>query len=505
MAICAAYMHIFIRSAIPLIITVGLLSCSGSKNLYIPGQKFSPEQLKEDFDIGWNTYLKNHPSLYWYTPEDTVKARFEKVRASLTDSLTEEEFRLRLSFAVASIRCGHTSVIASKAYRKYAQKAKEPSFPLQVKVWGTDSMVVLNNLLGDTLPIKRGTVITEIDRVPASVFISQMKQYAYTDGFSDGFKELQISSGFPARFKWLYGLKNQYNVTYVDSSGNKATTSLAIFDPAKRDTSKKINRDSVHAKPLAAKKPPKKPTYGKFKIDSSGLFALLELNNFSHNKVPQLIRRGFKKTRAAGISDLVLDLRSNGGGKINNSTLLTQYVINRPFRVADSIWAKDLKLAYPQYTQMAWLYKYFRWTFAKKQPDGLWHNSQSERKIFKPKKKNHFGGTLYVLTGGATFSASSLFLSKIYRQPNVIVVGEETGGGARGNTAVFIPKITLPNTRVEMRLPLFRLISDATIPENGRGIQPSVEVYPDSWHIARGLDKKMEKVIKLIAASAKEK
>jgi C-terminal processing protease CtpA/Prc len=229
----------------------------------------------------------------------------------------------------------------------------------------------------------------------------------------------------------------------------------------------------------------------------------MELNNFSHNKVPQLIRSGFKKTRSAGINTFVLDLRSNGGGKINNSTLLTKYVINRPFRVADSVWAKDLKLAYPQHTQMAWVYQYFRWAFAKKQPDGLWHNGQSERKMYKPKKKNHFDGTLYVLTGGATFSASSLFLSKIYRQPNVVVVGEETGGGARGNTAVFIPKVTLPNTGVQLRLPLFRLIADVTIPENGRGIPPTVEVIPDSWHIANGIDKKMEKVKSLIREAQK--
>lgn len=483
----------------------GLISCGGSRNSFNPNQKFSPQQLKEDFDIGWTTYQKNHPSLYWYSPKDSVDRQFAKVRASLTDSLTEAEFRLRLSYAVAAIRCGHTSVLSSKRYRKYAQKAKEPSFPLQVKVWGTDSMVVLNNLTGDSLPIKRGTIVTAIDRVPAAAFINQMKQYAYTDGFSDGFKELQISSGFPARFKWLYGLKDKYDITYIDSLGNKETISLAIFDPAKADSLRKPKTDSLPAKPASSKKPPKKPTYGKFSVDSSGSFALLELNNFSHNKVPQLIRSGFKKTRAAGINALVLDLRSNGGGKINNSTLLTKYVINRPFRVADSVWAQNLKLAYPQHTQMAWVYQYFRWAFARKQPDGLWHNRQSERKMYKPKKKNHFDGTLYVLTGGATFSASSLFLSKIFKQPNVVVVGEETGGGARGNTAVFIPNVTLPNTGVQLRLPLFRLIADVTIPENGRGIPPTVEVIPDSWHIANGMDKKIEKVKKLIAEAAKER
>ncbi len=475
-----------------------LCGCGAGRNTYNPAKKFSPEQLKQDFDIGWGSYQKNHPSLYWYNSKDSVDKAFEKVRASLTDSLTEAEFRLRLSYAVSSIRCGHTSVLTSKGYRTYSRKAKEPLFPLQVKVWGADSMVVLQNLLGDSFPIKRGTVLTGIDGVPASAFISQMKQYAYTDGYSDGFKELQISSAFPNRFKWLYGLNSRYAISYLDSSGNPATVSLPVYDPVKADSLRKLRRDSIPSRAVATRKPPGRPSFGKFSIDSSGAFALLELNNFSHNKVPSLIRSSFKKIKKAGVKNLVLDLRSNGGGKINNSTLLTKYVINRPFRVADSVWAKNLNPAYPQYTQMAWLYRYFRWTFSKKQSDGYWHNGQTERKTYKPKKKAHFDGKLYVLTGGATFSASSLFLSKIQHQPNVTIVGEETGGGARGNTAVFIPRVTLPNTGVQLRLPLFRLISDVNIPENGRGIQPDVEVIPDSWHIARGIDKKMETVKSLI-------
>lgn len=486
-----------------LLTAMGIASCGGVRSTYNPQQKFSAAQLQEDFDIGWKTYQKNHPSLYWYTPKDTVDKRFARARASLTDSLTEEEFRLRLSFAVSSIRCGHSSVIPSKDYGRYAKKAKEPSFPLQVKIWGRDSMVVLNNLSGDSSPVKRGTVITAIDSIPASVFIHQMKQYTYSDGFSDGFRELQVSSGFPQRFQALYGLKSSYRLNFVDSAGAQQQVLIPLYKPAKTDSAKKKPQtDTIVNRPVSPKKS-RPQTYGRFSIDSSGSYATLQLNNFSHNKVPGLIHSSFRKISKGGVHALVLDLRSNGGGKIDNSTLLTRYLVNKPFRVADSVWAKDLKLAYPPYVQHAWLYQYFRWVIAKKQPDGRWHNRNTERRMYKPKKKNHFEGTLYVLTGGATFSASSLFLSKIYRQPNVVVVGEETGGGARGNTAVFIPMITLPNTGVRMRLPLFRLISDIDIPENGRGILPSVEVQPDSWHIANGVDKKMEKAKSLIRQSKK--
>jgi hypothetical protein len=481
--------------------SIGLQSCSGSKKAYVPTKKLSPQQLKEDFDIGWKTYQKNHPSYDWYTPADSINARFAAVRASLTDSLTEPEFRLRLSYAVSLIRCGHTSVIPSKSYQHYAKDYKGPSFPLAVKIWGKDSMVVLQNFLGDTLPIKRGTILTGINDIPVDVFIEQMKQYASTDGFSDGFKENQISASFPARFRWLYGLAENYQISYLDSAGQPAKMRLPNFFPGKKDSLHIKTTAKTTGKENQKSKKKKNPSYGKLSIDTARDLAIMELNTFSHSKLPRYIRSSFKKIKKNGVTSLVIDLRSNGGGKIDNSTLLTRYVIDKPFRVADSASAKDLRIAYPQYTQAAWLYRYFRWTFSKKKEDGRWHMQQTEKKVYKPIKKNHFDGHAYLLTGGTTFSASLLFLSKVYQQENVTIVGEETGGGARGNSAVMIPKITLPNSKVQLRLPLFRLISDVHIPQNGRGIMPEVFVRPGARNIRGNTDAKMEKVYEIISTN----
>jgi C-terminal processing protease CtpA/Prc len=133
-----------------------------------------------------------------------------------------------------------------------------------------------------------------------------------------------------------------------------------------------------------------------------------------------------------------------------------------------------------------------------KKKDGKYHFGYFERHYFKPKKHNHYDGEVYILTGGNSFSATTLFVSAVWRQDNVTVVGEETGGGAYGNSAWLIPDATLPNTRVRFRLPIFRLVINKDVPKNGRGVQPEIPSFPTVDAVRRGTDYKLDKVMELI-------
>ena len=81
---------------------------------------------------------------------------------------------------------------------------------------------------------------------------------------------------------------------------------------------------------------------------------------------------------------------------------------------------------------------------------------------------------------------------------NVTVIGEETGGGAYGNSAWLIPDVALPETGVRFRLPLFRLVIDKTVPKNGRGVQPEIASFPTVEAVKRGDDYKLDKAMELI-------
>ena len=126
-----------------IIIAFLLTGCSAAKHSsFNPQNKIAPEKLKKDFTLLKKILEANHPSLYWYTPKDSIDTYFNRVMQSINDSLTESQFRIKVAWFIAKIRCGHTTVRPSKNYIHYVSKHDLNRFPLLLKVW-KDSMVVL--------------------------------------------------------------------------------------------------------------------------------------------------------------------------------------------------------------------------------------------------------------------------------------------------------------------------------------------------------------------------
>jgi C-terminal processing protease CtpA/Prc len=218
--------------------------------------------------------------------------------------------------------------------------------------------------------------------------------------------------------------------------------------------------------------------------------------------VPPLLSEAVRKIRKSGITNLVIDLRSNGGGKVSNSTLLTRYLSDHNFRVADTVVRSTGSLKYKKHIQQAWFYQLGLLFSGRHQSDGRFHFTQFERKVWQPKEKNHFNGNVFLIQGGFSFSAATLLLGELRGQKNIRLVGEVTGGGYYGNSAMFIPGLTLPHSKIRVSLPLFRVVAGSGRPRGG-GILPDVAVPPSSEAIRRGIDPKMEKIKALIAEEKK--
>jgi C-terminal processing protease CtpA/Prc len=490
-----------------LFIALCLLVCASSCTVnkgFSPTKKYSPEELQEDYKLFRDVLEESHPSLYWYAPKDSVDRAFAIGASKLNDSLPEYKFRYVLSYVLAQIHCGHTSVRASKQATRYSDRTRIPMFPLNIKAW-QDTVVVTSTLSRKDSNLVRGVLLKSIDGRPISEVMDSMFMHLSADGYNTTHKYQSLSNSgvFRSMYASIYGVKSKTPIEYIDTTGvlRMSDISLGSLITDTAQLRQLIQRQQQQTK--KERKKEARQSMRNMRIDTATNTAVLEVNTFATgNKLRGFFKSSFKKMRKDHINNLVVDMRGNGGGSVVLSNLLTKYISEKPFKIADSLYAVANKSRYKEYEENYFLNRLFFIFLARKKKDGHYHFSHFEGRYFKPKKKNHFEGTTYIVIGGNTFSAASLFTKALITQDDVIVVGEETGGGAYGNTAWLIPDITLPNTKVRFRLPLFRLVIDKDA-ERGRGVRPEVEVDPTVRAIRHNEDYKMKKVMELIRENKK--
>lgn len=478
------------------IVMVLLFSCTASKKAYSPSKKYPPRVLHDDYLLLKDILEKKHPSLYWYITRDSLDMYFSRFYSTIKDSMTEQQFAWHIiAPLVDKIHCGHTSISMSRGFAKWAKRRTFPSFPLFVKVWD-DTMAVTGSLNRKDSIFKRGTLITSVNGVKNQQQVQQMFDYLPEDGFANNVNFIRLSANFPYYHRNIYGISKNYIITYIDSSNKERTASLIVYTPPK-DSVKKDSLAKVERKKIPFIN--KSLQYRSLTIDSSRTMAIMTVNTFSKGHLRRFFRQSFKKLERQKVSNLILDIRSNGGGRVGLSTLLTRYISHSSFKVADSLYALARSLKpYTKYIKGHLWNNIELAIITRKKADGLYHLRHLENKLYKPKLNHHYGGDVYVLTNGPTFSAATLFCNIVKGQPGILLVGEETGGGWHGNNGIMIPDITLPNTGIRVRLPLFRLVQYNHIPKTGTGIIPDIYIGTSYDALLKGYDKKMQVIKDMI-------
>jgi len=492
-----------------LCLSVFIVSCGTTKQAFHPDRKYAPAVLQNDYQLFRHILEEMHPSLYWYTSRDSMNFYFDRGYAAITDSMTEPQFRTLLSYVIAKVDCGHTSVRASKAYGHYLDTAKLAQFPLIVKCWN-DTMVVSANLNRRDSILKRGVIIRSINGWNTSRLMDTLLNYFVSDGYNLTGKYQYLSTGFNFAYwyKQVIGDTAKFNITYLDSSKQLRETVITQYDP-RADTLRRgrpLRAPDGVKRPGLAREPRRKERKQReefltrnLQLDSAGTTGFMTLNTFEHgNHLRRFFRQSFHTLSEKHVQNLVIDVRINGGGDATNSTRLTRYIIDKDFKVADSLYALHRHSKYDRYIENSFLYRLLMNVVSRRRSDGKYHFGYFERHVFSPFRKHHFNGQVYILTGGNSFSATCLFAGALKGQKNVTIVGEETGGGYYGNTAWMIPNVTLPGTGLRFRLPRFRLVVDKDREKNGHGVIPDVAALPTSEAISKGLDFKTAKARELI-------
>src|SRR5690606_3901117 len=201
---------------------------------------YPPSQLREDYTIFREALEEMHPSLYWFTPKDSMDMYFDEGLAHIADSMTERQFRTHLTRVVTFLRCGHTSVNYSRRYTNYLDTAREPMFPLSFKILEGDTLVVTANLNPEDSVLTRGTVVTSVNGHPAAQLIDTFLQYTTGDGYAitGRYQSLSTYGRFGSMYKSLFDLTDSFDISYLTEYGTEDKYKVPVFTPAP-DTARK--------------------------------------------------------------------------------------------------------------------------------------------------------------------------------------------------------------------------------------------------------------------------
>lgn len=477
-------------------------SCGISRSSYDGNRKYPAEKLQRDYKLFRNILEESHPSVSWFTPADSMNYYFDWGYRQLRDSMTEPQFRSILTFVIAKVRCGHTSTRYSRKHLRWLDTARLPLFPISVKVLDNDTVVLNNTLKRSNVVLPRGTILTHLDGRPIGAVIDKLKQYIPADGHNENYLRQTISNrgAFGGWLRLVEGWQPNYSLGYLDSTGNPQLLNFKLVEPLPKDSTRRPVLPLIREKINRREQREERLYYARsMQIDTGLSAAYMTVNTFNNsNQLRPFFRNSFRELRKRGINHLVVDIRGNGGGNVTHSTFLTRLLIDHPFKIADSLYAVSRKSRYGQQVQYNSITGLFMPFITRKRKDGKYHFGFFERHFFKPRKRNHYDGKVYVLIGPNSFSASSIFAQVLKGQKNITLIGEETGGGAYGNTAWFIPEATLPETGIRFRLPKFRLVMHKEMVREGRGVIPDIEVRPTRSSIIENRDLKVETVRQLI-------
>lgn len=468
-------------------------------------QPISVEKLQADINYTQHKLERLYPNLYGYISKEQLNFKFDSIRSVVNKPMTSKEFYFVISPVIATVRQGHmtmspTAKRVSKKQAKLYKKGGDGPISQFVFEWQNDKLYVLKSKSKKN-KVNAGAEVISINSItPQSIYTKYRKSFT-----SDGFNTTFIPKFFSKRYN-LY-LTNEIGIndslTYVFKQNDSLLTRIVSRNkPVKivKDTAKvvvkapidkaKIKSERKHKRIYGYDETSKEYAKSLKVIPTDNSVAVLKIKNFSQGRYSRIYDEVFDSIQKLKIKTLIIDLRDNPGGRIAEVVELYSYLTDSEYSILQpsivtsktSLWKTGIfksvpKLAYP-FIGIGYPFymgiSYFKTT---KNNDGTFRFNVSGTKKRK-NKVNHFTGKLYVMINGGSFSASCILSSTLKLNPNVTFVGEETGGAYNGTVAGIMPLVSLPNSKISLRLGLMDIKTISQTDVVGRGIFPDKEIVP---------------------------
>jgi len=517
------------------IISIVSVSCVSVKKYNTNLNKLRSEKdLKSDVDFAYRKLQKLHPDLYWYISKKELGFKFDSLKSTIKSPMTSNDFFLKLSPVIASVKEGHMRLIPLS--RKLTKKERINSQKFGLNPFVRFDFELFNNKLyinknysGDS-SIKAGTELVSVDNTSPVELISKYSHTFASDGFNKTFIYRKSAKAFPQFFYYEYDVIDsvscqlKYNdslrTVYLKRNINKAS-SIKEKPDLKSKTEREIEKEKSKKEVLKRKLQGYDritKTYSKnlsFREPDSSI-AIMKINDFAKGRYAKFYQNSFRKMDSLKTKALIIDLRDNPGGRLNEIHNLYSYLTDKDFNFLDkSEVVSRTSLLHNNYFRRGpvaivlmlpaeLIYSAIVFLKVKKGDDKKFYFSWTSTRSGHPKPEN-FKGKVFVLINGGSFSASSLISSNLKGSGRAIFAGEETGGAYNGTVAGMLPMLRLPKSKLNIRLGLARLTPFYKTDIDGRGIFPDIEIKPTLEDRITGNDPELKTVLNEIKTGIYEK
>ncbi|WP_341835632.1 S41 family peptidase [Chitinophaga pollutisoli] len=483
-------------------ILMSLLTTSAMAQLQ-PFTGFTRQDLKDDFTYAVDLLKRQHPNPYKFSDTVTFNRKMDSLLArldkdpSLLSALRYSPVQL---FNDVHLKLDYDEERVIDVFYGIHH------FPLATATF-KDKIIV--NAKGTSIPF--GAEILSINKMPAAKILSEIGYATYSDGFirtgtdrTGNNLSLFISLVFPESTSYEvvykeYGAKNPATIQLkaVDAKTgyhNRNLGELPFNTFLKRGYVTKEYLDSESTAIL---------TVLTFMLQESDMYK--ELSNF------------FEEVKQRNIKNVIIDIRSNGGGNPNMSALLYSFVALKPFDNVFNYRTKNIDVHDPENllngygTKMGEEEVKQNVNFLKQRFDydstaGFYYGNArlTEGSISNyPPDKNNFKGDVYVLISGGTVSAATYFAALVKNNQRGVLVGTETGSGEASTTAAWFSTYTLPKTKSRLTVPMSEIYFMKAKDDNGRGCLPHKELTFEAFqqYIRANKDPEIQYTLDLIRSA----
>jgi hypothetical protein len=450
-------------------------------------------ELLADLDLLESAYRTLHPGLSRYTTPGQLAQIFGDARHELARDRSVGDAFVVLTRLTAAIRCGHSYPNPENQPEALAKVLFEaPRLPFLFR-WIGDTMVVTKDFSQHVPP---GTVIEAIEGVPSAQLLATLMPLARADGHNDAKRRAYlgvIGESTHEAFDVLAPLvfpqlaRPTLNLRVHTPDGATRTLELPQQSVAARaaaiaGSAAPATEPFWHARMIGAVEYLAMPTWVAYKTTwdwKADLEALVK--HLVVDKVPALI----------------IDLRGNEGGNDVGDELIA-HLIDRP--TAREGFRRKVRFAsVPDALRPVldtWDPSFFTLGVAAHELGDGWRELAPEpgARAIEPRGPR-YQGRIIVLVDGANSSATFQFALAVQRTKLGILVGEPTGGNQRGINGGAFFFVRLPNTHLEVDLPLIGTFPDHDAPD--AGVTPEFEIAMTAQDLARGRDPQLAKALEL--------